>query len=194
MQLQKKLEAIVQPIVAEHGYEFIGLEFAFQEDEIVDEEFLDYDKADLKADANVGVANVGEVANLAIADANIANLSALEAVVIRVYVDRDAGVNVADCAKISRQIEEQIDVLSDSGNYTLEVSSPGVARRLFTLEQCRKHLGRVIELHLPQVVYGKLIEVEDQRLVLEVDRANGGKEKLKFDFTQVNQARVVPQW
>uniref|UniRef100_UPI00203C4989 ribosome maturation factor RimP n=1 Tax=Enterobacter hormaechei TaxID=158836 RepID=UPI00203C4989 len=62
-------------------------------------------------------------------------------------------VDVDDCERVSREVSAQLDVEDPiSGNYTLEVSSPGVDRPLFNLEQFARHQGESakVTLKLPQ--------------------------------------------
>jgi ribosome maturation factor RimP len=62
--------------------------------------------------------------------------------VLRIYIDNVNGVSVDDCASVSRQVSAIMDVEDPiSQEYTLEVSSPGMDRPLFTLEQFRKYIN-----------------------------------------------------
>ena len=55
--------------------------------------------------------------------------------VVRVYIDSENGINVDDCASVSEQVGGVLDVEDPiRGEYTLEVSSPGMDRLLFELE------------------------------------------------------------
>ncbi|MBD4282481.1 ribosome maturation factor RimP, partial [Xanthomonas citri pv. citri] len=58
-------------------------------------------------------------------------------------------INVDDCERVSREVSAQLDVEDPiTGNYTLEVSSPGVDRPLFTLEQFARHVGESAKIVL----------------------------------------------
>jgi len=72
--------------------------------------------------------------------------------ILRLYIDKDGGVTLDDCAHVSRQISAQLDLddpLED--RYTLEVSSPGLDRPLFTDLDFTRFAGRSICLstHVP---------------------------------------------
>ena len=68
---------------------------------------------------------------------------------LRVYIDHANGVLVGDCEKVSRQISGVLDVEDPiSSEYTLEVSSPGMDRPLFTLEQFARHAGELVKSKL----------------------------------------------
>ncbi len=71
---------------------------------------------------------------------------------LRVTIDKEGGVNLDDCARISRQLSVQLDVEDPiEGRYTLEVSSPGLDRPLFTDRDFARFAGRKIRLstHVP---------------------------------------------
>ena len=66
---------------------------------------------------------------------------------IEVYVDSDTGIQISECAKLSRLIEKNLD---ESGlvpeNYTLEVSSPGMTNPLKVPRQYKRRIGRILEI------------------------------------------------
>lgn len=81
---------------------------------------------------------------------------------LRVYIDRPAGITVEDCSKVSRQISALLDVEDPiQGHYTLEVSSPGLDRPLFEIEHFVKYVGRKVKLRL-------LVPIENQRNMVGV--------------------------
>jgi ribosome maturation factor RimP len=95
---------------------------------------------------------------------------------LRLYIESDAGIRVEDCAQVSEQVGALLDVEEPiSGEYSLEVSSPGVDRRLFKLEQYLGYVGEEIELKLRSPFEGRrkfkgiLRGVEDGDVVLLVD-------------------------
>jgi ribosome maturation factor RimP len=69
--------------------------------------------------------------------------------VLRVYVDREGGVSLDDCAQLSRRIGVLLDVEDlIPGQYVLEVSSPGIERPLFSERDYRRFQGQEIRLTL----------------------------------------------
>ena len=94
--------------------------------------------------------------------------------VLRVYIDKDDGyVSTDDCEKVSRYLDAKLDEEDPvSGNYYLEVSSPGLDRQLYTIEQYRKYIGSEVEMKLYHAVEGKkkldcvIKEVGDDELVI----------------------------
>ena len=75
---------------------------------------------------------------------------------LRVYIEREEGVTIEDCEKVSRQVSALLDVEDPiAGEYTLEVSSPGVDRPLFSVDQYAKYVGSEVNLKLRRAVDGR---------------------------------------
>ena len=115
--------------------------------------------------------------------------------VIRIYIDREGGVNVDDCAAVSRQVGLLLDVEDIvPGAFTLEVSSPGLDRRFFFAEQLGDYLGQNLSVGLHEPVdgrrtfKGKLLAVEGSRLTLAWE---GGE--IALDWPAVKEARLAPE-
>jgi ribosome maturation factor RimP len=96
--------------------------------------------------------------------------------VLRLYIESENGIAVEDCARVSAQVGALLDVEEPiKGEYLLEVSSPGIDRRLFTLEQCAAYSGEAVEVKLRRPFDGRrrfsgiLRGVEEQDLVVLVD-------------------------
>ena len=67
--------------------------------------------------------------------------------VLRLFIDRDGGINLDDCAAVSRELSELLDVEDViPGNYTLEVSSPGLNRPLKKPSDYERYRGRLIKV------------------------------------------------
>ena len=67
--------------------------------------------------------------------------------IVRVYIDSSSGVNVDDCANISRQISSLLDVEGFlPERYVLEVSSPGLDRKFFEISQYSAYIGKKLRL------------------------------------------------
>lgn len=95
--------------------------------------------------------------------------------VVRIYIDSDKGIGVEACAEVSHHVGAVLDVEDIiSGEYRLEVSSPGLDRQLFTVEQFQTYIGQNIKLRLRRPFEqrrkfsGQLTGVEgDELIVLE---------------------------
>lgn len=115
---------------------------------------------------------------------------------LRVYIDKDDGVTLDDCEKVSRQISSLMDVEDPiNGQYTLEVSSPGMDRPLFTLEQCQQHVGSRVSIKLVRAFEGRkkysgqLVAVENDELVIQID-----DQQFILPFEWVEKAKVDPEF
>jgi ribosome maturation factor RimP len=115
---------------------------------------------------------------------------------LRIYIDSENGVDVDDCAKVSRQVSGVLDVEDPiSGEYTLEVSSPGMDRPLFTLEQYKAYIGHVVQLRLRMPFDGRrkfkgvLSGIEDEDIVLVVDQ-----DEYLLPIDHIEKANIVPQF
>ena len=68
---------------------------------------------------------------------------------LRVYIDREEGISVDDCARASREVSAVLDVEDPiRGTYTLEVSSPGVDRPLFSEADFKRFVGSQVRLQM----------------------------------------------
>jgi len=95
---------------------------------------------------------------------------------LRVYIDKKGGVTLDDCSKVSAQLSALLDVEEPiASRYTLEVSSPGSDRPLFTLEHFQRFIGHkaVVRLCAPvdgrRNFKGKIINVDDGLVVIDAD-------------------------
>ncbi len=96
--------------------------------------------------------------------------------VLRLFIDHENGIDVDDCADVSRQVSAVLDVEDPiSTEYSLEVSSPGVDRPLFSKEHYEKVLGETVEVKLAMPLNGRrkfkgLLEaIEGDNLIVVVD-------------------------
>ena len=114
--------------------------------------------------------------------------------VLRVYIDGPDGINVDGCAQVSHQVSGILDLEDPiAGEYTLEVSSPGWDRPLFSLAQYGRYEGSEVMLRLVAPLNGRrrykglLRQVSDEALAMVVD----GQEVL-VPFAQVDKGNLVP--
>ena len=122
---------------------------------------------------------------------------------LRVYVDApERPVTIDDCERASREISALLDVNDPvAGRYTLEVSSPGLDRPLFTPAQFEKFVGHAVKINvnLPldgrRRFHGTIKGVEDDRILIEQDgvpvaivHANIAKARLAPDYAALGLA------
>jgi len=115
--------------------------------------------------------------------------------ILRVYIDGPEGVTLDDCAAVSHQLSGILDVEDPiSGNYTLEVSSPGLDRPLAKPADFSRFVGEDVKIKMAQPVLGRrnfkgrLVAVEDDLAVVEVDN-----ESYDLPFAGMEKARLVPR-
>ena len=95
---------------------------------------------------------------------------------LRIYIEREQGVLIEDCEKVSRQVSALLDVEDPiAGEYTLEVSSPGLDRPLFSANQFEQFAGSKVNLRLHNPLEGRrkfrgsIVKVEGESICLQVD-------------------------
>jgi ribosome maturation factor RimP len=145
-----RLKDLLQPLVEDLGYEFVGLEYS----------------------------------------------SSPRHAVLRVYIDNEGGVDIDDCSKVSHEVAALLDVEDPiSGQYNLEISSPGLDRPLFTREQYQRFAGEVAQVSLfapeggRRKFKGRILGVDDDRLMLEQDGA-----EVALNFNNIAKGRLVPDY
>ena len=96
--------------------------------------------------------------------------------VLRLYLDREGGVTLDDCTKVSQELGRILDVEDFiQTSYTLEVSSPGLSRRLRTEKDFMKYRGRLIKVKTSDSIEnrrhfkGKLLGISENKLEIESD-------------------------
>lgn len=125
---------------------------------------------------------------------------------VRVFIDRparpdrpDEPVGLADCERVNERLSELCD-LEDPipGSWTLEVSTPGLDRPLFSLEQCRRFVGRQVrvrqrpegsETARPPTSTGTILSAEGGTLLLETAAGPA-----PIEWRRVERARLVPDF
>jgi len=116
--------------------------------------------------------------------------------VLVVYIDHEGGIAVEDCERASREIAALLDVEDPiPGHYNLEVSSPGLDRPLFTLEQFEQFAGEVarVSLYAPQEgrrkFKGRILGTEGDQVKLALDES-----EVLLELGNVAKARLVPNY
>ncbi|MFW6216422.1 MAG: ribosome maturation factor RimP [Desulfohalobiaceae bacterium] len=114
--------------------------------------------------------------------------------VFRIYIDSPQGVNVEQCAELSRHLNYLLDVQDPfPGSYTLEVSSPGLDRAFFSLQQMKPYLGREVLLKLKEPLQGRikwqggLLDIQGEEVLLECSPG----EQVRIPWQDVKKARLV---
>lgn len=115
-----------------------------------------------------------------------------------IHVDGDEGINIQDCAAISRHVGfhlEEENVLEKA--YNLEVSSPGIGEPLKLKRQYDKNIGREISVKLEggDVKEGKLLNVTESGITIEAKVKEKGKKaelvETNIDFNNITETKVL---
>ena len=112
---------------------------------------------------------------------------------LRIYIDNESGITLADCERVSDQVAGILDVNNPvRGSYQLEVSSPGIDRLLFDLEQVERYTGFQVKLKLKtklnerRNITGLIKQVaEDSVFIVE------GEETYKVPAEIIEKARLI---
>ncbi|TDY02576.1 ribosome maturation factor RimP [Thiohalophilus thiocyanatoxydans] len=117
--------------------------------------------------------------------------------VVRVFIDSEEGVTLADCEQVSHQISGVLDVEDPiRGRYNLEVSSPGLDRPLFTPEHYTRFLGEKVKLRLRHAVEGR------RKLAGRIDKVEGevvhitddAGQTYELTMDEIEKANLVPDY
>ena len=113
---------------------------------------------------------------------------------LRLYIDKEPNVTLADCELVSGQISAFLDVEDPlPGSYVLEVSSPGFDRRLRTAEHFRRFRDEQVRIELVRPrdgrrrLKGRIGAVAEDTVTVEVDGVDW-----HVDFDEIGTARLVP--
>jgi ribosome maturation factor RimP len=114
---------------------------------------------------------------------------------VRIYIDSHQGISIDDCERVSYQVSGILDVHDPiPGHYTLEVSSPGLDRPLFTLEQFARFLGHQAQVRLLQPLNaqrnftGEIQRIEKTQVILKI-----ADTEYILPIEQIEKARLVPK-
>ena len=113
---------------------------------------------------------------------------------LRLYIDQPKGIDLEDCEKVSRAVSALLDVEDPlPGNYNLEISSPGLDRKLTKIEHFQRFMGETVKVQTRFPVAGRrrfrgtLVSSDDENIVVEVDG-----ESHSLPLKTIDTARLVP--
>lgn len=113
--------------------------------------------------------------------------------VVRVFIDKADGLSIEHCAEVSREIDarlEEDDLIPTK--YVLEVSSPGLERELYTLDDFRRFTGKLVKVkaaiegHGAKTVVGRIKEADDANITLSIQ----GDKEITIPFASVSKANL----
>jgi ribosome maturation factor RimP len=161
--VQNKLTTLIAPVVESLGCELWGLEYLVQGRQATLRVYIEKAKVD----------NIDETAD----DAK-----------------KELGIGLHDCEKVSRQISSVLDVEDPiASHYTLEVSSPGMDRPLFSLSHYESSVGEKVSIKLSRKFEerknftGVIVGVENDEVILRVD-----DEEYVLPVELIDKANIIP--
>jgi ribosome maturation factor RimP len=117
---------------------------------------------------------------------------------IKIYLDADSGLGIEKCIKINRALYKKMEEsgLFPGGDFSLEVSSPGVDEPLKMHRQYKKNIGRKVEvIYLDSLKKeGKLVAVDDAQITIEYTEGKGKKAELLqtvIPIADIKQIKVL---
>ena len=118
---------------------------------------------------------------------------------LRIYIDSNNTIDISDCENISKDLsyEPMLDV-SLGDDYILEVSSPGVDRKFFNIEQLNDYLGEELEFKTKELIDGKrkfngiLSECDENYFYIKQN--NKDKNIIKFKFNDLDLCKLKPNY
>lgn len=103
---------------------------------------------------------------------------------LRIYIDKADGIGIEHCQEVSKQVSALLDVEDPiPGNYSLEISSPGIPRPLFYSWQYQRYIGQAVQIKTFKPVNGKrkisgiIISVSENAVLVDI---NGEHQELIF--------------
>lgn len=112
---------------------------------------------------------------------------------LRIYIDKENGIGITDCEIVSRQVSALLDVEDPiQGNYSLEVSSPGIPRPLFYKEHYQLYLGSNVQIKLYKPLNGSrkingIIQSVDENILT----VKNDEQEHKIEFSQIVKANLI---
>lgn len=112
--------------------------------------------------------------------------------ILRIYIDTNDGIGIDECEKISRLISEELDKIDlIKGAYNLEVSSPGIERKLKTDKHFEMAYGKEIDITLYAPLNGEknfmgvLKSVDNKNVVIIIN-----EEEITFERNKISMAKI----
>ncbi|MBF7045356.1 ribosome maturation factor RimP [Campylobacter volucris] len=114
--------------------------------------------------------------------------------IYRIYVQKEGGVRLDDCAKLSEILSPIFDVEPPvNGEYFLEVSSCGLERKLSKLDHFAKSINELVKIttNEKEKIDAKILSVENENIILENLET---QEKITINFNDIKKAKTFVQW
>ena len=117
---------------------------------------------------------------------------------LRVFIDSDQNIDISDCENVSKDLSYEPSLDMHFGdNYVLEVSTPGIDRKFFDIDQLNNFIGEELEFRTKELINGKrkfsgkLVECNTEAFSIE---NLSGPDILKFKFTDLDLCKLKPDY
>ena len=116
---------------------------------------------------------------------------------LRVYIDKEGGITIDDCVDVSRKLSEALDAddfIPDA--YTLEVSSPGLGRKLVKDREFTRSIGRDVDVKFyrpvdgSKEITGKLVGFDKDTVTVEIEQSKSPPEQKRFDRSEIATVKL----
>ena len=110
---------------------------------------------------------------------------------LRVFIDKEEGINIDDCTEVSHAIDPIIDEADPiDASYYLEVCSPGIERELTRPEHFVKMVGETVKIKLYKAIDGKkefvgILKSADEKILLDIEGA-----EFEFGLKDISKANL----
>ena len=113
---------------------------------------------------------------------------------LRVFIDMPGGVTIDTCVEVSNLLSLRLDALDlIPHSYVLEVSSPGVERKLKTAEHFKKAIGKKIMVQKEkEYIYGELLDANDEKIKIKTLEGStiGAGEIININYSEIKKAEI----
>ena len=114
---------------------------------------------------------------------------------VKIFIDGDEGVTIETCVKVNRQLYKRIEeaAIWPEGDFSLEVSSPGIGEPLKLLRQYAKNIGRSVEVVKLDgtVIEGVLKSADDTAIVVEETKGKNKKKEVIVHTIPFDQLKTT---
>lgn len=156
--------------------------------------FVDMDRKDLQNILNTLAAEVAEREGLELVGIDL--LGRGRRSILRVTIDREGGVTIGDCERMSRSLEAVLDVEDPiAGPYNLEVSSPGIDRPLTRAGDFVKNVGKLLRVITKEKIddqtffIGRITDAGENWVRITVEK-KGKESDIIIPLQQISKARL----
>ncbi len=115
--------------------------------------------------------------------------------VLRVYIDKEAGIGIDECSKVARGLNEMLDAdenIIPGANYHLEVSSPGVERPLKTVKHFSKVIGKKIWIKLDKSLFDFGLQNPKFKIAKQLTEVLSEVENADLKFKVEDEVLTIP--